>query len=355
MLADGEHAAQAAHQSAARQAVDHDGGPDVGHRHQGMAHDHLPQASQGAGSTDGIGVGGKAHARRQGTGDQAHGQALDHKGQGDQRIGGTHILHDLDLTPTGKHTQADGAAHGDDADDHQHQYNEPPALGDRLLHFHEHVGHLHRSSHAVHARDGLHLFAHGSHLAQVRNGDPVVCLKGVVGLKFVPQGGIVLHIAPVDVQHVLFGHILHPTDPRHGGELFSHLGGGGVVAVRVQVHHGLVLAAQIADHAVHVHLCQTGKAVQGHADTQGRNAGNGHGPVLAQIAQAAPGQKEKGRDPHTVAASFSFVSSFCSSGSSSTGSVRFFQAFSSAERAAMASGSAGISEMMRPFFRVTTR
>ena len=44
MLADGEHTAQTAHQSAAREAVGQDSGPDIFQRHQSRTHKHLPQA-----------------------------------------------------------------------------------------------------------------------------------------------------------------------------------------------------------------------------------------------------------------------------------------------------------------------
>ena len=54
--------------------------------------------------------------------DRAHGQALHKERQGDHVVGSTHILHDLDLAAAGKNAQADGAAHRDDADDHQHQH-----------------------------------------------------------------------------------------------------------------------------------------------------------------------------------------------------------------------------------------
>ena len=36
----------AAHQSAAREAVGQDGGPDIFQRHQSRTHEHLPQAAQ---------------------------------------------------------------------------------------------------------------------------------------------------------------------------------------------------------------------------------------------------------------------------------------------------------------------
>ena len=64
------------------------------------------------------------------------------------------------------------------------------------------------------------------YLGQVAQGDSVVGLKGVVGLKFIPQGGIILHIAAVGVEHVLLGNVLHPADPdgEHEREDAGHPG-----------------------------------------------------------------------------------------------------------------------------------
>ncbi len=86
---------------------------------------------------------------------------------------------------------------------------------------------------------------------------------------------------------------------------------GGIVGFGVHIDHHLVLLAQIVDHAVHVHLRQAGKGVQGHTDAEGGDAGNGHGPVLAQVAHAAPGQETERRDLHACT---SISSSFGSTG-----------------------------------------
>ena len=112
-----------------------------------------------------------------------------------------------------------------------------------------------------------------------------------------------VQVALVGVQHVLLGHIADVGHPADGGDLLPHRRGGGVVAVGVQKDHRLVLAAQVADHAVHIDFHQAGQGVQAHADGQGRHAGNGHGPVGAKVAQAAAGQKSKRRKFHRSASS----------------------------------------------------
>src|SRR5699024_1947 len=124
MLADGEQAAQAAHQRAARDAAGQDGGPHRFQGHQGSAHQNVPHASEAAGRADEVAVEGQHAAGRKHARDQAHGKALHQEGQRHQEIGGAHVLHDLDLAPAGKHAQAYGAAHRDDADHHQHQHED---------------------------------------------------------------------------------------------------------------------------------------------------------------------------------------------------------------------------------------
>ena len=347
MFADRERTAHAAYDGTAEQACYHDGRQHVCHRHQCAAHEHLPDAAQATSGVDHIGVTAKADRCGQDTGDQTHSQALHKERQGDHAVGSTHILHDLDLAAAGKNAQTDGAAHRDDADHHQHQHDHAAALGDGFLDLHKDIGHLHRGSNADNARDGLHLHAHALHLGQVAQGDPVVGLKGVVGLKFIPQGGIILHITAVGVEHVLFGNVLHPADPRHSRKGLSYLCGGGIITFGVQIDHRLVLAAQIGHHAAHIHLGQAGKDVQGHTNTQRSDAGNGHSPVLAQVAHTAPGKEKESRGSHHTAAT-SFLAADASSAS---------KAATSNERSssAAATGSAGTSETMRPWLRVTTR
>ena len=142
MLADGEHAAQRTHQRTTGQTVRQDGGPDGIHRHHGGAHEQLPQPAQRAGGLHDVGIAEDTGYRGDGTRDQAHGQALHKKGQGDKVVGRAHILHDLDLTAAGKNAQADGAAHRDDADRHQHQDHDLAHLGHGPLDLHKGLGHL---------------------------------------------------------------------------------------------------------------------------------------------------------------------------------------------------------------------
>ena len=196
MFADGEHTAEAADDGTAGQAVDQDVAPDIFQRHQSRAHQQLPQAAQRAGRLHDIRVPADGNARCEQTGEQAHGQTLNDERQGDKGVGGAHIFHDLNFPAAGKDAEADGAAHRDDADDHQHQHDAAAHLRDGLLHLHERVGHLNGSRHAVHAGDLLERLAHGAHLAQVAQRDAVVGLERIVRLKLIQQDGVIRHIPP---------------------------------------------------------------------------------------------------------------------------------------------------------------
>ena len=251
-------------------------------------------------------------------------------------VGRAHILHDLDLTAAGKNAQADGTAHRDDADRHQHQDHDLAHLGHGPLDLHKGLGHLNGGGNTVHTRDALEVLAHGLHLAQVCQRDTVVGLEGVIILKFVQQNGVIRHVPTVLVEHVLLGHVLHPAHARGGSDALPYRLDGGIIGFGVHIDHHFVLLAQIVHHAVHIDFRQRGKGVQGHTDAQGGDAGNGHGPVLAQVAHAAHHKEtERRRLHHTSDTSIS--SSF-----GSTGGWGIMEPV-------------GTSEMMCPPDRVTTR
>ena len=151
------------------------------------------------------------------------------------------------------------------------------------------------------------------YLAQVCQRDTVVGLEGVIIFKFVQQNGVICHVPTVLVEHVLLGHVLHPAHARGGSDALPYRLDGGIVGFGVHIDHHFVLLAQIVHHAVHIDFRQRGKGIQGHTDAQGGDAGNGHGPVLAQVAHAAHHKEtERRRLHHTSDTSIS--SSFGSTG-----------------------------------------
>ena len=130
-------------------------------------------------------------------------------------------------------------------------------------------------------------------LVQVFHYHPIVGTEGVVLLKIIEQDSIFFHITLIGFQHFFLGHIGDRRKTGDPPDLGIHLGDLLLGKILADVHHRLVLLAQIFHQAVHIGAEQGGHTHQNQAGGQHAHAGQGHQPVGNQAVEALLGKITK--------------------------------------------------------------